>query len=129
MDRPRIRVLIVSLPGLLQRLLVNAFGQKAMVDVIDTANGALSAVNLIEREKPDLVVIDSNIPESEAVELINILRRRHPGTYNLVLADTSQTLRQAVLAGADLALRAPDLESRLDGLLVELEARLAQARS
>ena len=126
MDKPKIRVLIVSLPGILQRMLTNAFKRNPTVDVVDTASGGLSAINAIETHQQDMVVIDSNLPESETFELIKVLQEPHPGICSLVLAETSHQLRQMMVAGADLVIRPQDLVSKLDELLVELSAKVGK---
>ena len=124
MENHNIRVLIVSLPGILQGMLKSTFVSKPVVDLVDVANGALTAVGLIDDHVPDLVVIDSNLPESETVELIKVIRKHHPDMYSLALAETSQNLHRFTTAGADLALRGPELSSKLDDLLNELGAKV-----
>jgi chemotaxis response regulator CheB len=125
MDRPNLRVLLVSLPGISQRVLRNTFLNKPMVELVDVASGALSAVNLIDDHQPDMVVLDSNLPDSEKVELIKLMRQRYPMVYSLALVETSHGLHLATLAGADLAMRTTDLTLQLDELLVEVAARLS----
>ena len=120
MEKPKIRVLIVSLPGILQRTLTSTFKRNSRVEVVGIASGGLSAIYSIENHRPDVVVIDSNLPESETLELIKVMRERHAGMPSLVLAETTHQLRQMVLAGADLVIRSHDLVSKLDDLLVEL---------
>jgi len=129
MDDQKIRVLIVSLPGILQGMLKRVFASKPVVDVVDIANGALTAAKLIDDHLPDMAVIDSNLPESEAVELIRIMREHHPGIYSLALAETSHNLNRLTMAGADLVLRGPELASKLDDLLIELLARVNRKAS
>ena len=123
MDKPKIRVLIVSSPGILQRMLTSTFKRNPLIDVVDTASGGLSAIYSIDNHQPDVVVIDSNLPDKETLELIKIIQERRDGMYKLVLVETTHQLHQMTTAGADLAIRAEDLSSNLDDLLVELSAR------
>ena len=71
----RTKVVIVSLPGMFQHMLKETFTRRADVEVVGVANGGLSAIDLIKKQLPELVVIDSNIPRAEASELIPIRTR------------------------------------------------------
>ena len=113
----RLRVMIVSLPGIMQNVLNETFiGRPGMV-VVGTASGCLSAVGIIHRVFPDLVVIDSSVPESESHELIRLLKQENPFIRSLLLVETTQQLTRAMQAGADLALTSYSLPESLDRVL------------
>lgn len=120
MDKSIIDLLIVSLPGVSQQVLKSTFTSRMDIHIVGVASGGLSAVRVMDKHQPNMVVIDSNMPETETSELIRTIKNRYSHTCALVLAETTQQLNLAVKLGADFALRAYELPSRLDGLLVML---------
>ncbi len=114
------KVLVVSLPGFMQFMLKETFTKRADVDVVGIASGGLSAVAMINHRQPDLVVIDSNLPEIEICKLIEWIKEGHQSIRTLVLADTTQQLGKAANAGADFALRSYSLLDNLDQVLGNL---------
>lgn len=111
------RVLIVSLPGMMQNFLTDTFTSRADVLVVGVASGGLSATNLIQQKQPDLVVIDSNLPALEKNALLEWLKQEQQQTTSLVLVETTQQLNQAASAGADFTLRSYSLPGSLDSIL------------
>jgi DNA-binding NarL/FixJ family response regulator len=75
------------------------------VQVVGTASGCLSALQLVRDSQADLVVLDSNLPLEDVRELLRQLEREGLGTRSLVLTLTSAQVRRALAAGADAALR------------------------
>jgi DNA-binding NarL/FixJ family response regulator len=67
--------------------------------------------------KPDLVVIDSNLPEAETSQLIARLKQEQYPLKLLVLAETTQQLNKANKSGADITLRSYSLPDKLDLVL------------
>ena len=124
MKEEKTSLLLVSSPGILQQTLKYTFGSKPCVDIIGVANGGLSAIKFMKNRLPDLVVIDSNMPESETDELIQVIRKEFPGVYTLVLVETSLQFSHAVQSRADFVIRAYDLTSQLDATLKELRTLL-----
>ena len=114
------KVVIVSLPGMFQNMLKHTFTQRADVEVVGVANGGLSAIDLIKKQSPELVVIDSNIPRAEASELIRWIKRECQHIYSLWLVETTQQLNQAGVSGADVTLRSYSLPEKLDMVLKNL---------
>lgn len=116
----RINVLVVSLPGLMQNMLCETLDNKIGVDVIGVASGGLSAVSMIQKHQPDLVVIDSNLPVTEAKALILWMREEFQHVLSIILVETTQQLKQASSIGADFSLRSYSFSENLDGLLERL---------
>lgn len=113
----RVRVLIVSLPGMMQSVLRDTFSSRADVELVSVASGALSAVSLIRKKKPDLVVIDSNLPDEEKVQLIQWLKEKCQKSRSLILVETTQQSKQAARMGADVILRSYSLPESLDSVI------------
>lgn len=65
------------------------------VEVVAEAGSGGEAVRLVERLKPDLVIMDVTMPQLNGLEATLRIRREHPGTR--VLGLSMQTDRQFVL--------------------------------
>jgi chemotaxis response regulator CheB len=109
----RTKVLIVSLPGMMQNLLRETFTGQADAEVVGVASGCLSALGIIPETQPDLVVIDSNLPEAEASQLILRLKQEVSPIHSLLLVETTQQLNKRANAGADFTLRSYSLPEGL----------------
>lgn len=119
----RTRVLIVSLPGMMQNVLRETFAGRADIEVVGVANGCLSALGMIPETQPDLVVIDSNLPEEEVNQLILRVKQEHQQVYSLVLVETTQQYNKAARAGADMTCRSYSLTDNLSSVIANLETR------
>jgi chemotaxis response regulator CheB len=118
----RIRVLIISLPGMMQNVLRESIIRRQDVEVVGIAGGCLSATAMLSQAQPDLVVIDSNLPETEVGELILHLKKLHTSITSLVLVETTQQLNKAAHSGADFTLRSYCLPECLDSVFGNLNA-------
>lgn len=116
----RFRVLIISPPGVMQYVLKEIFAHRSDMAIVGIASGCLSAVGMIHRVYPDLVVIDSNLPEAESAELIQLLKQENPFIRTLLLVETTQQLTRAAHTGADLALTSYSLPESLNKALGNL---------
>ena len=123
-DKPekQVRVLIVSLPGMMQSVLRETFMRRADVDLVGVASGCFTAANMIQQSQPDLVVIDSNLPEDEANQLIVHLKQEHLSVRSLVLVETTQQLNSATSERADISLLSYSLLDSLDSVLGNMNA-------
>ena len=119
----RTKVVIVSLPGMFQNMLKETFTRREDADVVGVANGGLSAIDLIRKKSPDLVVIDSNLPRAEASELINWIKRECTRICSLWLVETTLQLSEAGTSGADVTLRSYSFPDKLDMVLGNLKEK------
>jgi DNA-binding NarL/FixJ family response regulator len=119
----QIRILIVSLPGMMQSVLRDTFSGRADVELVGVASGALSAVSLIPKKKPDLVVIDSNLPGDEKAQLVQWLKEKGQKSRSLILVETTQQSKQAARMGADIVLRSYSLPDSLDSVMQTMTSR------
>jgi CheY-like chemotaxis protein len=113
------RALVVSLPGMLQNMLRQTLADRTDVDLVGVASGCLSAFSMIKLQTPDLVVIDSNLPDVEKKELILRVHDEKINSRFLVLTETTHQIAQAASAGADFVLRSDTLNKELDSVLNE----------
>jgi DNA-binding NarL/FixJ family response regulator len=96
----KITVLLVSEPGIMHNTLSSIL-RTIPNAIIAEANGALSGLDLLERQRVDAVIIDTNIPQSERVALIGRIRQRLPKVRSIVLTTTSRNHGALSDAGAD----------------------------
>ena len=100
-SRP-IRVLIVDDHPLAQsgmRNFIAAFGDLAL---IGAASSGEDAVALVERDPPDVILMDLLLPAMSGVEATRIIKRRRPQVQIIALTSSqdSELVKQAVQAGA-----------------------------
>ncbi len=101
----RLSTIIASLPGIAEQSLRATFESLPSVQVVGTAAGCLSALQMVRDKQADLVVLDSNLPLEDVREFLRQLAQEGSETRALVLAATSGQVRQALAAGANAALR------------------------
>ena len=115
------RVVVVSLPGMMQNLLRETFDNRFDADVVGVASGGLSAVNLVQQKEPDLVVIDSNIPDVEVNSLVFWLKEEYQQICVLVLVETTNQSKKLAKTGADIILRSYSLPEGIDRVLENMK--------
>ena len=89
--------------------------------IIEAANGEVALAEL-ERERPDIVLLDWKLPGRSGGEVLAALRREHPGLPVIVLtADmTAKTREEATALGADTFLTKPFSPRELLGVVERL---------
>lgn len=115
---------LASAPGVAEQSLRATLASLPSVQVVGTAAGCLSALQMVRARQADLVVIDSNLPLEDVREFLQQLRQEELGTRSIVLAATSGQVRHALAAGADAALRRDtsirQLSAVVDGLHIAI---------
>jgi CheY-like chemotaxis protein len=71
---------------------------------IHTATSANQALEILDSQRIDLVVVDVNMPVIDGIQFMGILQRRHPGLKRAVLTGlaTAEKRAAALANGADL---------------------------
>ena len=124
----KLHVMIVSLPGTWQRILQQNLEDYPFIEVENVVNGALSAVQLIERQSPDMVLIDSSIPFQDVIALIKNVNERNPDILLIVLGDTSYQLKRILRSGAEYAISSCNYEEEIGEVLRKIyEQRIENA--
>lgn len=118
--KKKIKVLLISLPGMLQSVLRQTLAAKSDVDLVGVASGCLSAFSMIKQQAPELIVVDSNLPDAEIQELILQVRAEQIKSRFMVLTETVRQREKATSAGADFVLRSDALPRELDSVMVEM---------
>jgi DNA-binding NarL/FixJ family response regulator len=97
-----IRILLVEDHAVVREGLRLVLGQQPDLAVIAEASAPGDAIELAERERPDVILMDIALGLEDGVGAIEILRARLPESRVLVLTmfHDPETIRQCLLAGA-----------------------------
>jgi DNA-binding NarL/FixJ family response regulator len=98
-----IRVLVAEDQSLFRKGIVVSLSRDSEIVVVGEAENGLDACDAVERLKPDLVLMDLNMPVMDGVEATRRIKAAHPETRVVVLtvSDLYRDLVEALKAGAD----------------------------
>jgi DNA-binding NarL/FixJ family response regulator len=116
----RLPTVVVSVPGIAEKSLRATLESLPAVQIVGTAAGCLSAVQMVRDRQAGLVVLDSNLPWEEVRVFLQYIKAAGLGTCSLVLAAINVQVHQALAAGADAALRRDASIHQLDAAVAEL---------
>ena len=121
-ENARTRVVIVEDHALTRAGLRTAL--QTRFDVVAEAADGLSGWEAIERERPDVAVIDIGIPALDGVALTKKVRAEMPSTHVVIVTmiDLEDEVLAALAAGADAyCLKSSDPERILDAVRIAAE--------
>lgn len=86
-----------------------------MIEVIGAAQSGREAITLTGQTKPDVVLMDINMPDMDGITATEMIRRSHPATQVVILSVQSDPsyMRRAMLAGARDFLTKPPMIDEL----------------
>lgn len=98
-----IRLLVVDDHNLFRRGLVALLGQDARLLVVGEAGDANQALNVAQRLRPDLILLDNHLPGVHGVDAIADLRQAVPGVRILMLtvSENVDDMAAGLRSGAD----------------------------
>lgn len=101
-DAPRIRVLIADDQALIRRGMTLMLSVEPDIEVVGQASDGLEAVEMAQRLRPDVVLMDLHMPNKGGVAATREITLSLPQTRVLVLTtlDSEETVFDAVRAGA-----------------------------
>lgn len=76
MTVPKIRALVVDDERPARAFLVARLRGLPNVSIVGEASGGLEAIQLIEQHRPDIVLLDLQMPEVDGLSVVRLLRRR-----------------------------------------------------
>src|SRR5690606_38196891 len=74
----RIKVLIVDDSATTRMLLARILGSDARISVAGTAEDGEAAIQFVQREKPDVVLMDIHMPRMDGFEATRVIMETHP---------------------------------------------------
>lgn len=119
----RIRIVLVDDHALVRRGLALLLRLEGRHEVVGEASSGEAALPLVESERPDLVILDLNMPGMDGLETLRRLRARGIPTRVLVLSmhDEPHLVGEALTAGADGYLLKDSMDDELflaiDGIM------------
>jgi DNA-binding NarL/FixJ family response regulator len=75
-----VRVLIADDHGILREGLISLLKRQADIELVGEARDGLEAVEQTEALKPDIVLMDVNMPRMDGIEATREIKRKHPET-------------------------------------------------
>jgi DNA-binding NarL/FixJ family response regulator len=102
MTEPALKVLIADDHPLILAGVRRGLESSENIEVVGEAQTAVEAMSLIERRKPDIVLLDLRMPDVRGTEHIAEITRRWPDVKVVVLTSSEdrQSVEAAVRAGA-----------------------------
>jgi len=117
----KISTIVVSRPGVMRQALGAALALLPQIEITGDAGGGLSALNLICKNRPALLIIDWGLPEDEMTALLRQSKQEQLQLRCLVLAETSWQQETALAMGADVVVLRSEPTERLVQALKNLE--------
>lgn len=99
---PEIRVLIVDDDPLVRTALAHFVSRDPDIDVIGQAEDGLQAIDAVERDRPDVVMMDVQMPEMNGIDATAAITQRWPDVRVVAVTtlDGSDTVLPMLSAGA-----------------------------
>jgi DNA-binding NarL/FixJ family response regulator len=100
--RPKAKLFLVDDHPLVREQLTALIQREVDLEVCGEAGDGLTALSLICRHEPDLVILDVSLKRSSGLDLLKVLKQLQPKLLVLVLSMHDETLyaERALLAGA-----------------------------
>ena len=95
----KLRIAIIDDHGIVRMGLRNAIVGEPDLEVVGEAATAEDAVAMLERTRPDVVLLDHYLPDHDGIDIANALQSASPASRLLVVSsDDAQASRCATLA-------------------------------
>ena len=101
---PTIRIAIARRPGIEREALLRLLAREPGFEVVGLAGTAAELARLVRAGRPDLVLLDCDLPAGATTDILRILRDSGPPPFVLLLGDSERVGPDAVLRGAHGAL-------------------------
>lgn len=98
-----LRIAVVDDHDIVRQGIVALLERQPGFEVVAQAGTAAEALAAVNRFRPDLVILDVNLPDGSGIETCRDIRARHPETRVVILTGSADedTVLTAVVAGAN----------------------------
>ena len=98
-----LRILLVDDQKFVRRKLQQMLSAEANLQIVGTANDGEIAIAMVESLKPNVVLIDIEMPKMDGIEATKIIAQRFPECKILILSNHEQSeyVQKIIAAGAD----------------------------
>ena len=96
-----IRIVIADDDRCIRKSLVTLLRAESGLEIVGEAADGLEALHLAEELKPDLVLMDVQMPRMCGIEATRLIKQRNPDTGVIVLSVYDTVKSDALCAGAD----------------------------
>jgi DNA-binding NarL/FixJ family response regulator len=102
-NSPAISVVIIEDHQMLSDALVTLVNSTPDLVAVGSADTCASGLALVERTRPDVLVMDVGLPDGDGIDLVAEVRRCHPQACVLIMTSLSdtETLKRAIDAGVN----------------------------
>lgn len=90
MDDKKIRVVIADDSKFMRELIKQVLSRIESIEIVGEASDGENTVRVVEELKPDILVLDINMPRINGIEVLKILRERGINTKVLVVSSLAQ---------------------------------------
>lgn len=101
-DRKRLRIIIAEDSEVVRKLITSILAKIDKVEIIGVAPDGEAALQLIRGLKPDVVILDIQMPNKSGLEVLKEVRKDEDDSTVIIIFTASEEFREACLiAGAN----------------------------
>ena len=102
MSTDKIRISIVDDSGVVREGLKTILEKEPSFDIVGMANNGRTAIETIEAQKPDVVLMDMEMPEMDGISSTKVIKDRFPNTKVMVFSSHAENnyITESLEAGA-----------------------------
>jgi DNA-binding NarL/FixJ family response regulator len=99
----QVRIVVVDDHALFRRGLVGLLSEMQNIEVVGEASNGAEALKVIAEQRPDIVLLDVNMPEMSGVETLSAMKRKNSQSQVLMLtiSQHEEDLIGSIRAGAN----------------------------
>jgi DNA-binding NarL/FixJ family response regulator len=100
------KVLIIDGSDLIRGRLLDLLRDSRDIEVVGQSSNAIDAITDVWRLRPDIVVMDIQLPAGNGIEVLHKIKQHQPGVTVIVLTECSDTIyrHKCLSSGADFIL-------------------------
>jgi two-component system chemotaxis response regulator CheY len=129
MAKKRISIVIAD-DNDMMRSILRAMLRREEYDVIGEANNGQSAIEIVNRLKPDIVCMDVIMPEKSGIDALCEIKVANPATEVIMVTGNSdpETVQESIQNGASGFIIKPFNAARVLDTLAKVSSRIRQAK-